>query len=149
MPSTRYGSGQVTEVGAAEAMGGAWETEPGSAIAYGGQLDENSAPDSWGAPITQLSDLELTQQEPVALNGMAQGSRGPLQEWQEELLEIVPSGTGPDAPPQDLEVCPLTPAEWAAYKAQQLADADEAKRVKMIQMALAAGAGYVLARMMK
>lgn len=146
MPSTRYGSGQVTEVGAAEAMGGGWETQPGSAIAYGGQEDENSAPDSWGDPIVQVSEVEQLQ-EPMGLNGIAQGTRGPLEEWQEELVGSATALEHSNG--AELEVCPLTPAEWQAHKAQMAADAAEAKRAKMIHMALAAGAGYVLARMMK
>ena len=44
------------------------------------------------------------------------------------------------------EPCGLTMAEWQAHQATMIADADHAKKQKMMHLALAAGAGFLLSR---
>lgn len=47
------------------------------------------------------------------------------------------------------EPCGLTMAEWQAHQAQMVADAAASKRQNMINLALAAGAGFVVSRLFK
>ena len=47
------------------------------------------------------------------------------------------------------EPCGLTMAEWQAHQAQMVADAAASKRQNMINLALAAGAGFVVSRLLK
>lgn len=150
MPSSRYQYGQVTEVGADPALGGSdvWDTAPGSAIAYGGTDYDQGAPPTWGAGDA-LSDAE--QLVTSGLNGITQGSAGPLEDWQEELLgEVIQiNGNGAAAGANGSEMCPLTMAEWEAHKAQMAADAAHAKKQKMIHLAAAVAGGYFLCKIMK
>jgi hypothetical protein len=47
------------------------------------------------------------------------------------------------------EPCALTTTEFEAHKAQMAADADDARKSKLIHLAIAAGAGFFLARFMR
>lgn len=152
MPSESYMHGQVTEVGADPANmnggghmnGGGWETNPGSATAYQGTDFDNSAPEFWGTGDA-LSDAE--QLVSGDMNGITQGLSGPLEEWQEELMGNVTPITDANGAVTE-EPCPVTMAEWQAHKAQMSADAAHAKKQKMIHLAAAAVAGYVLCKFM-
>ena len=149
MPSSSYTYGQVTEVGADPALmdGAGWENNPGSPTAYQGTLADNSAPTEWGTG-DGLSDVE--QLGTSGLNGITQGSTGPLEDWQEELVGNVTPITAANGPATEgTEPCPVTMAEWQAHKAQMAADAAHAKKQKMIHLAAAAAAGYVLCKFMK
>lgn len=153
----RYGigspAGRITEVGYANGNG-SWEMDPGSAQAYEGTDDENSAPVGWGAD--PVSDLELSLMAPAPLNGNAgAGQMDPLSQELSELSGVTESQMIQAAEALNVaaaeasEPCGLTMAEWKAHQATMIADAEHAKRQKMIHLALAAGAGYFLCRFMR
>lgn len=164
--------GQVTEMGFAM-QPPASLTDPVSQV-YGQISESNSPPASLGA--RQLSTGELVRGlgsraqgivDATGLNGMNGSMNGQAQPDTElpfdptdpgELLidvdidefNTVSKSDKSDAlvgEPQ--EPCGLTMAEWQAHQAQMVADKAASQRQNMINLALAAGAGFVISRLLK
>ena len=165
----RYG--QITEVGYGGGFdqAGPWETHPGGAEAYAGSDDENSPgaglmypgatetglakfagpmpgqPPDYGGAMGEIVEIPYEEEGPA---GAADFSMVGMEAATGEVFDIpkqLVKDLEPD-PQLAAEPCGLTLGEFEAYKVQLLADADDARRQKTIHMALAAGAGFVLAR---
>jgi hypothetical protein len=160
---------QTTEVGYGSELDDFDYDAQGDAAAYGGSEWDNSAPvgeSDYSDPITVL---EASTRAPINLNGMesGRGQAGPLSNEDFERVQGGIHGDGiteldasrlvkrsdPNAGDQIREAwqapCALTTTELEAHKAQMAADAEAAKRSKMIHLALAAGAGFLLSRFMR
>jgi hypothetical protein len=160
---------QTTEVGYGSDLNDFDYDAQGDAAAYGGSEWDNSAPMGGSDYSDPITVLEATTRAPLNLNGMesGRGQAGPLSPEDYEraqrmihgdpLVELDPSRLVNKSDPNAMDQvaaawqspCALTVPEFEAHKAQMVADEEAAKRSKMIHLALAAGAGFLLSRFMR
>jgi hypothetical protein len=154
---------QTTEVGYGSDLHDYDYDDQGAAGAYGGSEWDNSAPAGGRDYSDPITVLEATTRAPLDLNGMesGRGQDGPLTYEDEERMpdrvmldrSRLVKRTDPNAADHVKtawqQPCALTVPEFEAHKAQMVADEDAARRSKMIHLALAAGAGFLISRFMR
>lgn len=164
------GQGQVgaweTDQGSAAAWAGSDdENSPGAGVMYPGRTAPKAQRPGWapetGGPFDppgpdyggaqgEIVELDIDQTGPGGTDfvmdtmaadpgSMTAADEYPLTEQQAESIREVAARAAS-------EPCGLTIAEFEAHKAQMMADADHQRRQKTIHLALAAAAGFILAR---
>lgn len=131
---------------------------------YGGSDYDNSVDVS---PSTK-GHLDPTESKAPSWNNSGMNGQDINGGWQGEPqtigvigdnIEAINGGNGDNGasgvnggatqPSNGADAFGLTADEWAAHQAQMIVDADDARRQKMIHLALAAGAGFLIARFMR
>jgi len=109
----------------------AMEQDPGSALAYGGSDGENSVD---VLPAFDLSGVDTSAKSAKQNITLDQLVRQGDEQLTRDMLD---------------QPCGLTLAEWEAHKAQMIADQEQAQKDKLMHLALAALAGYLISRFMR